>query len=481
MSTIEIKKISITDLETDAIVNAANEGLQAGGGVCGAIFKTAGHKELQDACNKIGHCDTGSAAITPGLRMKSKYIIHAVGPVWRGGKQNEPELLRGAYRRSLELAIENDCRSIGFPLISAGIFGYPVERAWADALSACSHFLDEHKEQSIQIIFAVLDNEIIKAGQYELIHSSASRYKIAEKGDWKTENMPKKHDRFILQRTISEKEMEFLRRGNIPQQMEDKWFWYMEDNKLYAHRSWTGYCVFVVEFHMDGKHHVTVNRDPEQYTCESTEEDAKTLNSLLDWWTQREYDFYNQWLFETVDTLKKAGKIKEKLLINGEEHEAVFFHLPKEPNGYLSNWYLSPFKLDGIEYSSVEQYIMYQKCLMFGDNESAKAVLKTSDTAEQQRIGRNAKGYINHVWAGARQMVVFRGLMAKFTQNIDLREELLNTDDAYLVECAGSDKIWACGIRLNNDDRFDVSKWKGQNILGFALMEVRRVISEATS
>ena len=85
------------------IVNAANEGLWAGGGVCGAIFRAAGHAELQDACDKIGHCDTGSAVITPGFRLKAKYIVHAVGPVWNGGANGEPKLLYGAYYRSLEL------------------------------------------------------------------------------------------------------------------------------------------------------------------------------------------------------------------------------------------------------------------------------------------------------------------------------------------------------------------------------------------
>lgn len=154
--------------------------------------------------------------------------------------------------------------------------------------------------------------------------------------------------------------------------------------------------------------------------------------------------------------------------------DAVFFHKPEEPNGYLSNWYASPFELDGIRFSSAEQYIMYRKCMAFGDKTSAQSILTTDDTEKQQAIGRKASGYIGSVWAGMRQMVAYRGLMAKFSQNEDLKQKLLDTGDAWLVECAGSDKVWACGIRLYDDKRFDASNWTGDNILGFTLMEVRR-------
>ncbi len=163
MSSIQIEKISITDLETDAIVNAANEGLWAGGGVCGAIFRAAGHQQLQDACDKIGHCDTGSAVITPGFRLKAKFIIHAVGPRYCDGQHDEPKQLYGAYRRSLELAVENDCESIGFPLISAGIFGYPAKQAWQVAIQACRDFTEEGN--TINIVFAVLDDAMLRQGQ----------------------------------------------------------------------------------------------------------------------------------------------------------------------------------------------------------------------------------------------------------------------------------------------------------------------------
>ena len=476
MSTIEIRKIGITDLDTDAIVNAANDGLWAGGGVCGAIFKAAGHAQLQAACDKIGHCDTGSAVITPGFNLKAKYIIHAVGPRWTDGKHEEPKLLYSAYQSSLELAVKNGCKSIGFPLISAGIFGYPVDQAWREAILACSDFLE--KGNHIDVVFAVLSDSNIEAGT-KALREFAPQFKTAVKSDWQTLEMPAKHDTFILDRSFTPKQMKALRKGNIPQEMEDKWFWYMEGDTLFAHRSWTGYCLFVIDFSPDNHHKVTVNRDPEQSNLTNVDEDRETLNKLLNWWSRDSYDYYNEWLAETVDNLKKAGKINDKLQIAGQEVDAVFFHKPSEPHGYLSNWYTSPFDLDGVHFTSAEQYIMYQKCVIFGDQASANAILATEDTKLQQDIGRKAKGYTGSVWAGMRQLVAVRGLLAKFSQNEDLKKKLLDTEDAWLVECAHSDTIWACGIRLNEDERFDASKWRGQNILGFALMEVRSILRKA--
>ena len=165
---IRIEKISITELKTDAIVNAANEHLMAGGGVCGAIFAVAGRDKLQAACNKIGHCNTGDAIITPGFQSKAKYIIHAVGPIWHGGKSNEPELLMGAYMNSLKRAMEAGCHSIGFPLISAGIYGYPLQGAWEQAIEACATFLSDNPTWDMDIVFAVLSNDIYEMGKEQL-------------------------------------------------------------------------------------------------------------------------------------------------------------------------------------------------------------------------------------------------------------------------------------------------------------------------
>ena len=154
-SSIEIVDKGIVDIPADAIVNAANSALQEGSGVCGVIFAKAGPDQLQAACDKIGHCDTGSAVITPAFGCPAKYIIHAVGPVWSDGSNGEREQLYGAYWKSLELCRENGIRSVVFPLISAGIFGCPVHEAWAQALYACKNFINANPDYKIRICFAI--------------------------------------------------------------------------------------------------------------------------------------------------------------------------------------------------------------------------------------------------------------------------------------------------------------------------------------
>lgn len=228
-----------------------------------------------------------------------------MGPRWRDGRHREPEQLYGAYYKSLELAAARHCRSIGFPLISAGIFGYPVEGAWRQALAACGDFLDRHRELPLDVVFAVLDDEILKEGRKALKGSGASRYKIAERNDWKTVELPRQRETFILRRTFTPSQMAALRRGNVPQAMEDKWFWFMEGDSLFAHRSWSGFCIYRIDFKPEGKHLVTVNRDPEQYGGTDAAEDAENLNKLLDWWTRDSYDFQNEWLAETADAIHK--------------------------------------------------------------------------------------------------------------------------------------------------------------------------------
>ncbi len=145
----------ITTMKVDAIVNAANTELRMGGGVCGAIFQAAGAKQLQAACSKVSPIQTGGAAVTPGFQLPAKYVIHAAGPIYnRRNPEQSRALLRSAYLESLKLAAENGCKSLAFPLISSGIYGYPKDEALEVARQSIQEFLQDH---DMDIYLALFD------------------------------------------------------------------------------------------------------------------------------------------------------------------------------------------------------------------------------------------------------------------------------------------------------------------------------------
>lgn len=151
----------------------------------------------------------------------------------------------------------------------------------------------------------------------------------------------------------------------------------------------------------------------------------------------------------------------------------VCFHNPDEENGYLSNWYMSEFELGGVKFSSMEQYMMYSKAKCFGDDAIAEDILKTDDVAVIKGLGRIVSNFNESHWNGVRQIIIYKGLLAKFTQNKALADKLISTDDSILAECAVKDHIWGIGLSMTDSDRLDRSLWRGQNLLGYALMLVR--------
>ena len=156
----------------------------------------------------------------------------------------------------------------------------------------------------------------------------------------------------------------------------------------------------------------------------------------------------------------------------------VCFHNPDEENGYLSNWFPSRFEFGGVSYSSMEQFMMHRKALCFGDGDAASLILGTDNPAEVKRLGRQVSGYDEGVWNGVRQIAVYEGLLAKFSQNGDLAKQLLATGDNVLAECAVNDRIWGIGLSMGDGRRFDRAEWRGQNLLGYALMMARARLSE---
>ncbi len=151
----------ITALDVDAVVNAANERLAPGGGVCGAIHRAAG-PELARACREVAPCPTGDARITPGFRLRARHVIHAVGPVWRGGERGEDGLLASAYRRALELARDHGLATVAFPAISTGVYGFPIPRAARIAVGTVADFLARHPRPR-EVIFCCFGEETARA------------------------------------------------------------------------------------------------------------------------------------------------------------------------------------------------------------------------------------------------------------------------------------------------------------------------------
>lgn len=178
-----ILRDDITNMRVDAVVNAANEQLQMGGGVCGAIFAAAGKARLRRACGRIGGCPTGGAVITKGYKLPAKRIIHAVGPIWRGGGHGEEALLRACYLNALALARRHRLTSVAFPLISSGAYGYPKDQALSAAVSAIGSFLLENDD--MQVYLVVFDEEAYRLS--DKLFDSIKRYidsRYADRALW---------------------------------------------------------------------------------------------------------------------------------------------------------------------------------------------------------------------------------------------------------------------------------------------------------
>lgn len=155
---LRVAVADITTLAVDAIVNAANEKLLAGGGVCGAIHRAAG-PELEEECRTLGGCPTGEARITRGYRLPARHVIHTVGPVWHGGDQGEPELLASAYRASLDLARAHALKTVAFPAISTGIFGFPPDLAARIAIATVASVAEAHPDAFDEIVFCCFSGD----------------------------------------------------------------------------------------------------------------------------------------------------------------------------------------------------------------------------------------------------------------------------------------------------------------------------------
>jgi len=175
----------ITKMKIDTIVNAANTALKMGGGVCGSIFAAAGHEKLQEECDTLGKCNVGEAVITSGYSIPAKYIIHTAGPIWNGGNSGEANSLHNCYINSLKLALQYKCKSIAFPLISSGIYGYPKDKALQIAISAIGEFLINHEMTVYLVVYDkksfVLSEKLFSAIAKYIDDNYVEKHRLSER------------------------------------------------------------------------------------------------------------------------------------------------------------------------------------------------------------------------------------------------------------------------------------------------------------
>lgn len=153
--------------------------------------------------------------------------------------------------------------------------------------------------------------------------------------------------------------------------------------------------------------------------------------------------------------------------------KVICFHNPDEMNGYLSNWYMSDFEWGGKKFTSMEQYMMYRKAVLFGDTAIAQEIMSTDNVGKIKALGRSVQDYDDIIWNGMRQIIVYEGLLEKFRQNYALKSKLLATQNHILAECAVQDRIWGIGVSMKDERRLVMEQWQGHNLLGFTLMQVR--------
>ena len=276
---LHIRRGDITKVSTDAIVNAANTMMLGGGGVDGAIHRAAGRR-LLEACYRVPsvdgiRCPVGEARITPGFELPARWVIHTVGP--RYHRHPEPAAaLASAFRNSLRLANAQDgVRSVAFPAISCGAYGYPFDEAAEIAVREAAAGAG-----ALEAVWFVLFGQDELAA-WERAAEAASLRRVAEAGDWKHQPLPEARARLDLEMPLSAAEMRALSRGLLPQQMEDKWFVFREGDRVRFCRSWTGFCIYEVRLTAAGVAEAWVSRDAEQYTATDDAQDARWLRQFL--------------------------------------------------------------------------------------------------------------------------------------------------------------------------------------------------------
>ena len=466
-----------------AIVNSANNSLLGGAGVDGAIHRAAG-PQLRTECRRLNGCETGESRITLGYNLPCGHIIHSVGPVWMGGTAGEEDLLKACYSSALQLAIDNNIRKLAFSAISSGEYGYPSELASKVAVAAVCDFIKDNPDSFDDICWVVQDDNTASAYAAEIKAAAPKKTepkkkKVAKKAEVVeeevTENAEEDSETAETAGDGAEAGTDSVAEGtgeNTSEGAAEK-----------AEGSADGTSGDKAEDGGNASESSANGAGESEKAPENTSKTASTSSTIGSFhgaiWNR--YDI--NWLIKELD--------------EGKQHNyTCFWHGDENSeNNILSSWYGGRLIfINGRKYDTVEQYLMSEMALLFGDTDTYELIMSEPDPAQCKKYGRNIKHFDEAAWEIVFREVIFHGNVGKAISDKEFAQALLATGDSVLIEASPFDDIYGAGMKeselLNEDGTLKVlpKEWRAykserqaQNVLGFVLMAVRdylRMFSE---
>ncbi len=460
-----------------AIVNSANNSLLGGAGVDGAIHRAAG-PQLRTECRRLNGCETGESRITLGYNLPCGHIIHSVGPVWMGGTAGEEDLLKACYSSALQLAIDNNIRKLAFSAISSGEYGYPSELASKVAVAAVCDFIKDNPDSFDDICWVVQDDNTASAYAAEIKAAAPKKTepkkkKVAKKAEKAVEEVEEED-------SASDSSDEVKEEDSVSDSSDD--VKEAKDSTIDASNA--------ANETADATKEEAGSAD--ENVASSSEENGSDVNCKISQATIPPTLTFNGAIWKKYDI---NWLIKE--LDEGKQHNyTCFWHGDENSeNNILSSWYGGRLIfINGRKYDTVEQYLMSEMALLFGDTDTYELIMSEPDPAQCKKYGRNIKHFDEAAWEIVFREVIFHGNVGKAISDKEFAQALLATGDSVLIEASPFDDIYGAGMKeselLNEDGTLKVlpKEWRAykserqaQNVLGFVLMAVRdylRMFSE---
>lgn len=498
---IRVVKDDITKVtEFDAIVNCANNSLLGGGGIDGLIHRAAG-PQLRTECRRLNGCETGDSRLTYGYELPCDYIIHSVGPVWMGGTAGEKDLLRSCYTSALELATENKIRRLAFCSISTGELGYPVERAAKVAVATVCDFVKKNPDAFDDICWVVPDDLCLKSYSEE-IKAAVPKKKPVKKAKAAEETVEEVEevDEVAESEENSEEQAVKETAEEVEEQAVEESAPEMEeiekaDSEEVQKASETS---SEEEEATEGKIEASENQaedeaensdETEEASQAESEEAAKNEDVAGTAETTFNQDDLKYWNLYDINWL-----ISEEEQGNSHRYVCFWHDTSGSDNSILSSWHAGkPITINGRTYATLEQYIISEQALLFGDFDSYKIIMDEPDPQKCKKAGRSIQNYDENKWRASFKEIIFRGAYMRALCDEEFAGALLATGEDVLIEASPFDDVYGAGMKeselITPDGTLKVppQQWRAyksekqsENILGFVLMGVRDYLRKLT-